>query len=219
MKYLKTLLLLTILLPLTIQTAVAHVSPVAKIIPGPKDPKAKAVLDSICQHYDEIKSMEVDMVLTNRFRNTTKIDTISGFREGRKYRLEMPGRDVVYDGKKVWFYDKATKEIFNRESNPEETNFLYPSKTLKNWEKQFNYSIIGELNLGDHTFLKMEFTSKEKNHGSQTSPRINLFVDKRNFQILKITVTQSNGDFLMLDYHNFKTNVKFDPSVFVLGIS
>ncbi len=196
-----------------------HTLPATDPIPGPGDPKAKVLLDSICGYYETFKSMKVDMVLTSSFRSSIKTDTIRGFVEGEKYRLEMPKQDVVHDGKKVWFHDKTVNKIFNKENNPQETNFLYPSRTLKNWENQFDYSIVGELDLGERTFLKMEFTSKSKGLGNTPAPKINMFVDKRNFQILKITVLQSNGDFLMLDYHNLAPNIKFDSAIFVLGIS
>ena len=131
----------------------------------------------------------------------------------------MPHQNIVNDGKKVWFYDKTLNKIFHKNDNPQETNFLYPSRALKKWESEFNYSIIGELNMGEHTFLKMEFTAKPKAAGTAPPPQINMFIDKRNFNILKITVLQSNGDFLMLDYHDFAPNIKFDPAVFTMDMS
>lgn len=219
MRYLKTYLMALVLFALISNDVVSgHALPAT--IPGPDDPKAKAVLDSICKHYGALESMKVNMVLTRNFRNSIHIDTVRGFMEGEKYRLEMPHQDVVHDGKKVWFYDKALNKVFNKTANPQETNFLYPSRTLKKWETQFDYSIIGELNMGEHTFLKMEFKEKKSTgFGAKPPQQINMFIDKRNFNILKITVLQPNGDFLMLDYHDQMLNVKLDPAVFTMDMS
>ena len=187
--------------------------------PGPANPEARAMMDSIYQRYDQFKSLKVDMVLTTGFQNNVATDTIRGFMEGQKYRLEMPHQDVVHDGKKVWFYDKISKKIFNKPNNPNEANFIYPINTIKSWETAFTYSIAGELDLGEHTFVKMSFTPKSDKHDKSGSPQINLFVDKENFQILKITFLQPNGYVHMLDYLDLEANIKFDPSLFVLDIS
>ncbi len=185
--------------------------------PGPANPEAQAMMDSIYQRYDQFKSLKVNMVLTTGYQNNVATDTIRGFMDGPKYRLEMPHQDVVHDGKKVWFYDKESKKIFSKTNDPNEANFIYPISTIKGWENAFNYSITGELDLGEHTFIKMSFTQKDA-HNSGSS-QINLYVDKDNFQILKITFLQSNGYIHMLDYLDLETNIKFDPSLFVLDIS
>jgi len=187
--------------------------------PGPADPEARAMMDSIYQRYDEFKSLKVDMVLTTGYQNNVATDTIRGFMDGQKYRLEMPHQDVVHDGKKVWFYDKLSKKVFSKPNNPNEANFIYPINTIKAWENAFSYSIAGELDLGEHTFIKMSFIPKTTNPAIPDSPQINLFIDKQNFQILKITFLQSNGYIHMLDYHDLEANIKFDPSLFVLDIS
>ena len=185
--------------------------------PGPANPEAQAMMDSIYQRYDQFKSLKVNMVLTTGYQNNVATDTIRGFMDGSKYRLEMPHQDVVHDGKKVWFYDKESKKIFSKTNNPNEANFIYPINTIKGWENAFNYSITGELDLGEHTFIKMSFTQKDAH--SPNTPQINLYVDKDNFQILKITFLQSNGYIHMLDYLDLETNIKFEPSLFVLDIS
>jgi len=187
--------------------------------PGPANPEAKAMMDSIYQRYDEFKSLKVDMVLSTGYQNNMATDTIRGFMDGQKYRLEMPHQNVVHDGKKVWFYDKESKKIFSKPNNPNEANFIYPINTIKGWENAFNYSIAGELDLDEHTFVKMSFTPKTDKYNAPGSPQISLFIDKQNFQILKITFLQPNGYIHMLDYFDLEANIKFDPSLFVLDIS
>jgi|GEM_PF-979370 len=187
--------------------------------PGPANPESQAMMDSIYQRYDEFKSLKVNMVLTTGYKDNIAIDTIHGFMDGAKYRLEMPHQDVVHDGKKVWFYNKKSKKLFSELNNPKEANFIYPVNTIKTWENAFNYSIVGELELGENTFVKMSFTPKESKYAAPDSPQINLFVDKQNFQILKITFLQPNGYIHMLDYLDFEPNLKFDPSIFVMDIS
>lgn len=187
--------------------------------PGPANPESRAMMDSIYQRYDEFKSLKVNMVLTTGYKNNVAIDTIRGFMDGKKYRLEMPHQDVVHDGKKVWFYNKESKKVFSEPNNPNEANFIYPINTIKGWEDAFNYSIVGELERGEHTFVKMSFTPKDSKYATPGSPQINIFVDKQNFQILKITFLQPNGYIHMLDYLDFEPNLKFDPSIFVMDIS
>lgn len=227
MEQVKTILLtLSILCLLFVVTArdmplilIDENTEVIKQPPGPANPEARAMMDSIYQRYDEFKSLKVDMVLTTGYQNNVETDTIRGFMDGQKYRLEMPHQDVVHDGKKVWFYDKQSKKVFSKPNNPNEANFIYPINTIKGWENAFNYSIAGELDLGDHTFVKMSFIPKTDNQTIPGSPQINLFIDKQNFQILKITFLQPNGYIHMLDYVDFEANIKFEPSLFVLDIS
>ncbi len=226
MKQLKTiLLLLSISCLLFVVTAkeipsipIDEKTEIAYLPPGPANPAARAMMDSIYQRYDEFKSLKVDMVLTTGYQNNTATDTIRGFMDGQKYRLEMPHQDIIHDGKKVWFYDKQSKKVSNKVDKPDEANFIYPINTIKTWENAFSYSITGELDLGEHTFVKMSFIPKTNNPDSDSS-QINLFIDKHNFQILKITFLQSNGYIHMLDYHDLEANIKIDPLLFVLDIS
>ena len=188
--------------------------------PDSDDPKARAMMDSIYQRYDEFKSLKVDMVLSTGYQNNIATDTIRGFMDGQKYRLEMPHQDVVHDGKKVWFYDKQSKKVFSKPNNPNEANFISPINTIKGWENTFNYSIAGELDKGGHTFVNMSFTPKtDKYSNALGAPQINIFIDKENFQILKIVFLQPNGYVHMLDYLDLEANIKFEPSLFVLDIS
>jgi len=187
--------------------------------PGPADPKAKAVIDSIYERYDEFKSLKVDMVYSTGYQNNFESDTIQGFMEGDKYRLEMPHQEVVHDGKKVWFYNKVSKKVFHRPNNPEEFNFMYPTKVLRSWESTFNYSIAGEWNRGEHTYVRMLFVPKTDELSTPDSRQINLFIDKSNFQILKITFSKPDGYIHVLDYHDMKPNIKFEPAVFEFDFS
>ena len=185
---------------------------------SPIDPEAQAMMDSIYANYEQFKSLKVNMVLTTGYLNNIEKDTIYGFMEGKKYRLEMPHQNVVHDGRKVWFYDKITKKAFSKDYKPSEANFIYPIKTIQDWENAFDCSITGELNLGKHTFIKVSFTQKESRL-PHSAPQIDLYVDKDNFQILKITLLQPNGYIHMLDYFDMQPNIKLDPSTFVLNIS
>jgi len=191
-----------------------HISP-----PGPADPKAKAVMDSIYERYDELKSLKVNMVYTTGYQDRYATDTIHGFRDGNKYRLEMPHQDVVHDGKKVWFYNKSSKEVYSKLDNPTELNFIYPTKALKSWESSFNYSIAGELDMGEQSFVRVLFVPKDSDITNEGSPEINLFIDKNNFQILKITFSQPDGYIHILDYQDFIPNIKFHPSLFEFDFS
>lgn len=187
--------------------------------PGPADPKAKAVMDSIYERYDEFKSLQVNMVYTTGYQDRFATDTIHGFRDGNKYRLEMPHQDVVHDGKKVWFYNKTSKEVYSKLDNPTELNFIYPTKALKSWESAFSYSIAGELDTGEQSFVRMLFVPKDSDTKNVGSPEINLFIDKNNFQILKITFSQPDGYIHILDYQDFIPNIKFHPSIFEFDFS
>lgn len=186
--------------------------------PSPSDPKAKAIIDSIYERYEAFKSLQVNMVYTTGYQNQLASDTIRGFMDGNKYRLEMPHQDVVHDGKKVWFYNKLSKKVYSKSNNPNELNFIYPTRVLKSWESAFDYSIVGELDMGENSFVRMLFVPK-KNEAGNNSPEINLFIDKTNFQILKITFSQPDGYIHILDYQDLTPNIKFDPSVFDLNFS
>jgi len=186
--------------------------------PDPSDPRAKAIMDSIYERYDKFKSLQVNMVYTTGYQDRFASDTIRGFMEGDKYRLEMPHQDVVHDGKKVWFYNKESKKVYSKSNNPNELNFIYPTKVLKSWESAFDYSIAGELDVEEKSFVRMLFVPKTSDT-TTSSPEINLFIDKTNFQILKITFSQPDGYIHILDYQDLTPNIKFDPSVFILNFS
>jgi len=187
--------------------------------PGPTDPKAKAVIDSIYQRYSQFKSLKVNIVYSTGYQSLISSDTIQGYREGEKYRLIMPHQEVVHDGKKVWFYDRNSGKIHSRSHNPEEFNSMYPIRILKNWESSFQYSIADEWDIGEQSYLRVLFVPKLSTSNPSEFGQFNLFIDKSNFQILRITFSDTDGYLHVLDYRDIEPNVKIKPSLFEFDFS
>ena len=87
---------------------------------------------------------------------------------------------------------------------------------LRLYEKEYDYTYLGEAKVGDRTIQKLEFLPK---NSYQQIKKIHIYVIKESSQILRVTRYEGKGTRFSLDFRNLLYNVKVDQRVFRLDMS
>lgn len=178
--------------------------------------KAKEIIDRTCSEYDSYKTIQVDFVLMVKHPNYESKDVIKGYAEGDKYRLSSKEQNIICNGKSVWFHLKENNKVMQTLPNPKEVNIIFPAQMLRIYERNYFYSLGGEFEMNGVTLQKLEFLPKSS---LEKFSKINVYVDKKTSQIVRISRFGKEGALYILDLKNVLYNIKLDPALFKLEMS
>ncbi len=169
------------------------------------DPAAKAILDGVSAKFKTYST--VDASFTYKVENgsgkvlSNKTGTVK--LKGTKYRVSFNGQEIFSDGKTVWNYDKAAKEVTI--SNVETKNStITPQKLFTNfYDKDFLYGLNGEKKIGGKTIQEIEMTPTDK---SKPFFKVYVQVDKVAKSIYSTKVLENAGNRYTYTISTMKTN-------------
>jgi outer membrane lipoprotein-sorting protein len=105
--------------------------------------------------------------------------------KGNKFKINTPDRDIYFDGKTQWVYQKSYDEVNVSEPDDEEIQALNPKSIFAVYKKNCNYKYIGS-----KTDIKMRKVQE-----------VNLFPQKG--EITQINIQISDADYLPVLFHIF----------------
>jgi outer membrane lipoprotein-sorting protein len=132
--------------------------------------------------------------------------------KGTKYRVTFGGNEIFSDGKTVWNYDKAAKEvtISNLDAS---SGMITPQKLFTNFYDKDFYSVLnGEKKVGAKTIQEIEMTPTDK---SKAFHKVYLQVDKAAKTIFSTRVLENSGNKYSYTVSNMKTNAPLADNQFV----
>ncbi len=185
-----------------------------------QDQKAKEILDKVSQINKSYKTIQIDFsfTLNNPKNNTTETNEGWVALKGKNYRLHMPalGMDVFSDGKTVWSYLTESNEVNITENEPDNEEALNPANLFTIYEKGFKYTYAGEEKVSGKEAYVIDLVPENK---SKEYTKIQLFIDKSDYEILKAISYNKDGNTYTLVLKSMKTNqnlpddfFKFDPA-------
>jgi len=193
--------------------------PIDSVMPNSKFDavgEAKEILDKVCSQYESHESMKVDFILSTEKGNNRKSDTIVGTVQGEKYRISMKEQEIACDGKTVYYYYKESKTLKKSKKIPAEINAVYPQRMLRSFEKEFDCYFNGEASFNGQIIQRLEFIPRAFD---QKIMKINVFIDRRSSQILRVSRTDKDGTQYTFDFRNVLFDIKVSPKTFVIEIS
>ncbi len=193
---------------------------VSGVLFAQQDAKAKEILDKLSQTSKAYQTIQIDFSFTleNKTGSVTETNEGSVAVKGKSFRLHMPamGMEVFSDGVATWSYLTDSKEVNVTENEDDSDDALNPANLFTMYEKGFNYSYIGEENIGGKTSQVIDLLPIDK---SKEIARVRLYVDKVKYQIIKARTFNKDGNVYTLSMKNMKTNqvlpdsyFKFDPA-------
>jgi outer membrane lipoprotein carrier protein len=158
------------------------------------DPKAKSVLDKMKKKYEAFKTLEVEFSLSIEIPEQPLTNQKGKLIQQReKYRLTLPDRSLVSDGKSVWHHIIKNKEvqINNAESENASGSISSPQDLFKaySWNK-FIYALTGEFSENGKLVQQIEFKPTDKN---SEYTKIRLSVDKKTTEVISIKTFSKDG--------------------------
>lgn len=178
------------------------------------DPAAKKLLDAVSAKFKTFKT--VSATFAYKVENATgkalssKTGTI--LMKGTNYKLNFNGLEVFCDGKTVWSYDKAAKEVTVNNLDVS-GGTITPQKLFSNFYDKDFYSLLnGEKKVGAKTVQEVQMTPVDK---SKNFHSVYLQIDKAAQTIYSTKVMEKDGTRYTYTVTTMKTNVPATDAMFI----
>ena len=147
----------------------------ALITRAQQDPKAKSILDEVSSKTRTFKTISADFSFSmeNKAMSINEKNEGSIKLKGQKYFVDIPGAGIkVYsDGKTSWNYMKQGNQVIISTIDEDSGELMDPSSLFSIYEKGFTSKFVAE-----------------KNVGGKTVYQIDLFPDKKEYDVSKISI-------------------------------
>jgi len=178
-----------------------------------KEPKAKAVLESMSQKYQSMNGFtgNFDFIFQDQ---TGSSDRQSGeiAVKGEMYRLKLPDQEIFNNGKTVWTYivTDTYKEVTINEVSQMEGE-LTPSNIYRMYESGFGYSLIGEKSYQGETAQIVELIAEKPDAPFQ---KVNLMINKASKDLMGWEIFDGTGGVFSYTFRDIKSDSTLDEAYF-----
>jgi chaperone LolA len=141
-----------------------------------QDTKAKGILEGAQKKMSGLKTMKANFTLRLMGKTGKAQDTKKGsfLMKGEKYHINIPGQEIISDGKTVWTYMKDANEVQISTNNPLEQS-ISPAKLFTNaYDKDYNYRYLAARKVAGKAVDVIELTPKKAGQFA----KIELAIDK-----------------------------------------
>lgn len=146
-----------------------------------QDAKAKAILDKASAKIKSMKSLKANFALTvnNAAGKATGSKKGTFLMKGEKYKVDLSGQQIICDGKSVWTYLPANKEVQITSFNPAEQT-ISPAKLFSgSYNSEYKSTYVGEKTVGGKKVDVVELVPVS----AKSFKKVQLFVDKTSGMI------------------------------------
>lgn len=115
-----------------------------------QDPAAKVVLEHMSAKYSKLASFSAKYTHQGEGPDGKAYRKQEGsiVVQGKKYRLTVPGYEIVCDGKTLWSYVQETNEVNITEYAPDQDE-ITPNNIFDVWKQGYKFILLGELKSKD----------------------------------------------------------------------
>ena len=176
------------------------------------DPKALEILEAMSKKYKAIPSFEANFTstLTNETEKVNEEFKGKFIVKGDKFKMTLPGQEVINNGTTVWTYLPDSKEvnIDNYDPNSEDVN---PSKIYQIYKKGFKYLYLQDKT--DNGVLCEEVDLVPEKKDAQFF-KIKMFIAKKDRSIQSFIMFDKSGNKYKYTITKFNPSAKVDDAVF-----
>ncbi|MGN7821199.1 outer membrane lipoprotein carrier protein LolA [Chitinophaga varians] len=180
---------------------------------GVSDPKAKTVLDGVSSKFKSLKTVMANFILKVEGANNSVNDSKKGtvYLKGAKYKVTLPGQEIISDNKTSWTYAKDVNEVTINNVD-QSSGAMTPAKLFTNfYDKDYLYRLDGETNEKGKVLQNIEMTPTDK---SKNIFKVIVSVDKKNQSIAKMKVFEKNGNHYTYEITSFTPNANVADAIF-----
>jgi len=188
--------------------------------PEESDPKAKAILESLKNKYEQFKTIQADFTLIIEIPEEDRIVQKGKMAQaGDKYRLELEDQSIMTDGETLWYYQKNNNEVQVNSADDwgAGEDILTPSDILKMYESgEYIYVLVDEYSAEKTIVQQIEF--KPAIRDSKNHSKLRLTVDKKANTIKEMKAFQIDGTRYTLRMDEFVADKAVDDSQFTFNV-
>jgi outer membrane lipoprotein carrier protein len=146
-----------------------------------QDAKAKVVLDKVSAKFKSMSSLRANFALNmNDAKGKSKGAKSGAFlMKGNKYRVNMSGQQIICDGKSVWTYLQANKEVQITSFDPNAQS-ISPAKLFSgSYNSEYKSAYAGEKTIAGKKVDVIDMTPVN----AKSFKKVTLYVDKATTMI------------------------------------
>lgn len=177
------------------------------------DPEAKKVLDVVSTKFKGYQSASANFSL--KIENTAgklvgnEVGSVQ--MKGDKYRIMTADRQIFSDGKTIWAYEIADREVQVTNYDPK-SDVMTPQKMFTNfYDDDFLYKLNDDKKVGNKSYTQIELTPLDK---TNLFFKLLVDIDKATNNIAALKVFEKNGNRYTYTVTSFESNVPLGDGLF-----
>ena len=185
-----------------------------------QDQKAKGILDEVSGKTKTFKSISADFSFSmeNKEMEINEKNDGSIKLKGQKYFVDLPGAGVkVYsDGKTNWNYMKQGNQVTVSLIEDAGSELMDPSSLFSIYEKGFSSKFIAEKNVGGQILYQIDLFPDKKEYDVT---KITIEINKSTMMIQSAMLFGTDGNLYGIVVKKMETNKEFSDNEFVFDAS
>lgn len=179
------------------------------------DPEAEPFLDKISEDLDPGHSLKIEFDYTREDLQTKSNVEGEGtlYLLGDKYKLEMEGFVIFYDGNKQYSLNLEVEEVYISVPDPDNKEFMFsdPITLLRTYKEEFKYRIMGEMNIRGINSTEIQLYPKEL---GGPYALIKLYIEPEKRELKAIQVRHKKGILYSMYVREFNNIKMLENSFF-----
>ncbi len=181
-----------------------------------QDPKAKSILDEVSSKTKTYKTILADFSFSmeNKAMSINEKNDGSIKLKGQKYVVDLPGAGMkIYsDGKNSWTYMKQGNQVTISSIEDSGSDLMDPSSLFSIYEKGFISKFVAEKNVGGKAVYQIDLFPDKKEFDVS---KITIEIDKATMMIKSAQLFGTDGNVYGIVVKKMETNKEFPDSDFV----
>jgi outer membrane lipoprotein-sorting protein len=180
-----------------------------------QDPKAKSILDEVSSKTRTFKTISADFSfsLENKVMSINEKNDGAIKLKGQKYFVDLSGAGVkVYsDGKTNWSYMKQGNQVTISTIEDSGSELMDPSSLFSIYEKGFTSKFIAEKNVGGNPVYQIDLFPDKKEYDVS---KISIEINKTTMMIQSAQLYGTDGNIYGIVVKKMETNKDFPDAEF-----
>jgi chaperone LolA len=181
-------------------------------------PSAADITRHMRQKLEKVNALSADFSIIARLAPMEQVRELSGrlllMKKQNKVRLEQSDQTVVSDGKSVWTYIPANKQIIVTPME-QATVGMRPDEFLFYYTERYTHTLIGQETVDGVPLYALKLTA---NDALAPLPEIHLWVDGRQWLTRKVVYRDEAGSETTIWFSNIRLNPALSSDAFTMAI-
>ena len=180
-----------------------------------QDAKAKGILDQVSAKTRSYKSISADFSfsMVNKAMSINEKNDGSIKLKGQKYLVDLPGAGIkIYsDGKTNWNYMKQGNQVTISTIDKDSGELMDPTSLFTIYERGFTSKFIAEKNVGGTPVYQIELFPDKKEYDVS---KISIEINKNTMMIQSAQLSGNDGNMYGIIVKKMETNKEFPDAEF-----
>ena len=177
------------------------------------------VVKKVRKRYEKLKRFSAEFEQTFEWKLAEEMHRFKGklyLKKPNRFRLETETQTVVSDGKQVWTYVYANKQVIltsysDMKGMPKWEDLLFE------YREQYRTQYIALKKLGDKEYHLVELVPKEEDKDADVV-EMKVWVDPKRWVVLKAAYVDLNGDVTTYRLSKVAVDPKMDDALFAFQV-